>query len=114
MAGICKYCGFSGTNDEMADHAGECPVMLQDHQPEDPKLIDRMYNFWFISKYGFPNGMCILIVILLLGAGINLISYYMKFTFIQYLIVLIQPVLLLILTIYTITLVYLKHRLDNK
>lgn len=89
MVGVCKYCGFSGTNDEMADHASECPVMLQDHQPEDPKLIDRMYKFWFSSKYRFPNSICILII-------------------------LIQPVLLLILTIYTITLVYLKHRLGNK
>lgn len=31
MAGICKYCGFSGTNDQMADHAGE---MCQEHQPK--------------------------------------------------------------------------------
>jgi len=23
MAGICKYCGFAGTNDAMAEHAGE-------------------------------------------------------------------------------------------
>jgi len=23
MSGICKYCGFAGTNDEMVEHAGE-------------------------------------------------------------------------------------------
>lgn len=25
MAGTCKYCGFSGTNDQMERHASECP-----------------------------------------------------------------------------------------
>ena len=35
MAGVCIYCGFAGTNDELADHAGECPVMCADHQPDD-------------------------------------------------------------------------------
>lgn len=25
MAGICKYCGFSGTHEMLADHAGHCP-----------------------------------------------------------------------------------------
>lgn len=34
MAGICKYCGFAGTQDEMVEHAGSCPVMLEDFQPE--------------------------------------------------------------------------------
>ena len=32
MAGICKYCGFAGTNDELADHAGE--MCQGDHQPD--------------------------------------------------------------------------------
>jgi len=27
MAGICKWCGFSGTNDAMMQHAGECPML---------------------------------------------------------------------------------------
>jgi len=34
MAGVCKYCGFVGTNDEKADHAGSCPVWLEDYQPD--------------------------------------------------------------------------------
>jgi hypothetical protein len=25
MAGICKYCGFCGTHEALADHAGHCP-----------------------------------------------------------------------------------------
>lgn len=40
MCGICKYCGFSGTNDEMADHAGECPVMTADNSPPDEEKLD--------------------------------------------------------------------------
>ena len=32
MAGICKYCGFSGTNDQMSDHAGE--MCQGDFQPD--------------------------------------------------------------------------------
>lgn len=35
MAGTCQYCGFAGTNDAMEKHAGECPVMLKDNQPDD-------------------------------------------------------------------------------
>ena len=35
MAGKCKYCGFVGTQDEIVDHAGSCPVMLKDFQPDD-------------------------------------------------------------------------------
>lgn len=31
----CKYCGFSGTDDEMMEHAGKCEIMLKDNQPED-------------------------------------------------------------------------------
>ena len=30
MAGICKFCGFSGTNDMMEKHASECPVMFSE------------------------------------------------------------------------------------
>ena len=32
MAGKCKYCGFVGTNDEMANHAGE--MCQGDYQPD--------------------------------------------------------------------------------
>ena len=32
MPGKCKYCGFVGTNDELADHAGE--MCQGDHQPD--------------------------------------------------------------------------------
>ena len=35
MAGICKWCGFSGTNDAMTQHAGECSML--DIDPEDFK-----------------------------------------------------------------------------
>lgn len=34
MAGKCKYCGFFGTQDEIVDHAGSCPIMLKDYQPD--------------------------------------------------------------------------------
>jgi len=34
MSGVCTYCGFSGTNDEMAEHAGDCSVWLDDSDPE--------------------------------------------------------------------------------
>lgn len=34
MAGKCKYCGFFGTQDEIVDHAGSCPIMLEDCQPD--------------------------------------------------------------------------------
>lgn len=30
MAGICKFCGFSGTNDAMMQHAGECPIGMDE------------------------------------------------------------------------------------
>lgn len=26
MAGVCKHCGFSGTHDALAEHAGKCPM----------------------------------------------------------------------------------------
>lgn len=25
MSGTCKYCGFTGTHEMLADHAGKCP-----------------------------------------------------------------------------------------
>jgi hypothetical protein len=39
MAGICRYCGFSGTNDAMENHAGE--MCQGDFQPDD---IDQNFN----------------------------------------------------------------------
>jgi len=30
MSGTCIYCGFSGTNDMMENHAGNCPVWLSE------------------------------------------------------------------------------------
>jgi len=35
MAGTCRYCGYSGTNEMMMEHAGSCPVMNFDYSPED-------------------------------------------------------------------------------
>lgn len=32
MAGICKYCGFSGTDEMLMNHAGSCPP---DEEPDD-------------------------------------------------------------------------------
>jgi hypothetical protein len=39
VEGVCKWCGFAGTNDEMESHAGE---MCWENLPEtkDKKLID--------------------------------------------------------------------------
>ncbi len=41
MSGICKYCDYSGTNEAMIEHAGECPVMCNGDSPPDvkPKII---------------------------------------------------------------------------
>ncbi len=39
MSGTCKYCGFSGTNDQLAEHAGSCPVMTKDNSPTEEKLF---------------------------------------------------------------------------
>jgi len=38
MSGICKYCGYSGTNEMMMEHAGSCDIMNYDYSPEDCKL----------------------------------------------------------------------------
>ena|GEM_PF-6318438 len=32
MAGKCKFCGFVGTNDEIEEHAGNCPILDEDFQ----------------------------------------------------------------------------------
>ena len=45
MSGVCKYCGFSGSNEAMADHAGECLEMM--HEP--PALLA-----WDVEV----NGLC--------------------------------------------------------
>ncbi len=57
MAGECIYCGFAGTNDQMADHAGE---MCQDNFGYGDFLI--MYGCktcgieHFFEPHSLPGG----------------------------------------------------------
>ena len=67
MAGKCKYCGFVGTNDEMADHAGE--MCQGDHQPDtmeetrhnhqhtQPEKCPVCENGTRYVPYGTPEGI---------------------------------------------------------
>lgn len=43
MSGTCIHCGFSGTNDDMMEHAGNCPIMNSDSQPEETKTTPMKY-----------------------------------------------------------------------
>ena len=45
MAGKCIHCGFVGTNDQMADHAGE---MCQDNfggRMKDNELLEKLEKY---------------------------------------------------------------------
>lgn len=79
MVGRCKYCDFIGTNDEMEEHARECPVMLEDHQPDDPKILGMLDNFWF-SRFVIPICIALLSWILVIGVLVKVTSkIYKKF-----------------------------------
>lgn len=46
MSGTCKYCGFSGTNEQLVEHAGDCPIMTKDNSP-----IEICYRCEHRAKY---------------------------------------------------------------
>lgn len=77
MVGRCKYCDFIGTNDEMAEHAGECSEMLCDYQPEDLSTFDALKSFCF-SKYGFYTLLCVLFWVLIFGVTGKLVLKILK------------------------------------
>ena len=39
MSGTCKYCGFSGTQEQIEEHAGDCPVMTNDNSPPEYQTL---------------------------------------------------------------------------
>ena len=41
MSGTCKYCGESGSQEWLVEHAGKCKVMLHDYSPEKDEESDR-------------------------------------------------------------------------
>jgi len=47
MAGTCKYCGFSGTHEMLADHACHCPA---ETSPSDA-IAKKMTNVKFIGSF---------------------------------------------------------------
>jgi hypothetical protein len=51
MAGTCKYCGFSGTNEALEDHAGECPFYTGETNYHFNKYYSKMKNL----KYYIVN-----------------------------------------------------------
>ncbi len=51
MAGTCIYCGFSGTQDEIEEHAGNCPIMFSGFESEDFEIKN---EFGYCS-YSFEN-----------------------------------------------------------
>jgi hypothetical protein len=51
MSGTCTHCGFSGTNDDMMEHAGNCPIMTNDLQPEETKT--KLMNYLINIKLPF-------------------------------------------------------------
>jgi hypothetical protein len=63
MIGRCKYCGFIGTNDEMEEHAGECPEMLRDYQPDEPGILKKIFSLIFRPKYRIPKLMLVILSI---------------------------------------------------
>lgn len=108
MAGKCKYCGFVGTNDEMMEHASNCEIMLQDHQPDDPKLIDKLYEFWFGGKFIFPRGMLITIIVLVVGAVSGNLAYAFKKPFLQILSFMLEIIFICLIGFFTVGLYSLK------
>lgn len=45
MAGKCKYCGFTGTQDEIVQHASECP-----HMTDTPDIIETRWGDFVVVK----------------------------------------------------------------
>jgi len=54
MTGTCKYCGYSGTNEMIMEHAGLCTVMNFDYSPEDTELKLGEMKMLMHSKYLIP------------------------------------------------------------
>lgn len=72
------------------------------------KMIQELHKFWFSTKLGFPNGMNILLGILILNAFVNLFRFQYNIGWIQIISILSLSFFLCIFAIFTIGLIIIK------
>ena len=76
-------------------------------------MIQKLHKFWFTAKIGFPNGMNILLTILLFHAILNFLGYRNNDAEIQSAAILTLAIFLSVFSIFTVGLIILKSHQDK-
>jgi hypothetical protein len=77
-------------------------------------MIEKLYNFWFHTKFLFSNGMLFLIAALILSFVLKIMGHKLNSTLVQLIALFFEVLIISLITFFTVVLIFLKQHFKEK